>query len=119
MLNAVSDKPMYEQIKEAIRSEIFNGRLPNNAILPSVRQLAADLNVSAITTKRAYSDLEHEGLIYTSPGKGTFVRAPDKNLLAEQFRERQLTEFKECAEKLLDEGFSREELKNEIDKIRR
>ncbi len=65
---------MYEQIEDGIRKAICEGELQNHEMLPSVRQLAKDLNVSAITTKRAYIDLEHEGLIYTISGKGTFVR---------------------------------------------
>ncbi len=117
MLNAVSDKPMYEQIKEAVRNAILSGELPENSMLPSVRQLAADLNVSAITTKRAYSDLEHEGLIYTSSGKGTFVKSPDKNIIMEQYRQRRLAEFAQSAEKLLNEGFSEEELINAVKNI--
>ena len=114
-LNAASDKPMYEQIKEAVRNAILSGELREDTLLPSVRQLAADLNVSAITTKRAYSDLEHEGLIYTSSGKGTFVRSPDKNMIMEQYRQRRLAEFTQSAEKLLNEGFTAEEL---IDAVR-
>lgn len=114
MLNCASDKPMYEQIKEAVRNAILNGELEENSMLPSVRQLAADLNVSAITTKRAYSDLEHEGLIYTSSGKGTFVKSPDKNIIMEQYRQRRLAEFAQSAEKLLNEGFTEEELINAV-----
>lgn len=109
-LNNTSDKPMYEQIKEAVRNAILSGELSENTLLPSVRQLAADLNVSAITTKRAYSDLEHEGLIYTSSGKGTFVKSPDKNMIMEQYRQRRLAEFSRNAEALLSEGFTEEEL---------
>lgn len=116
-LNTASDKPMYEQIKEAVRNAILNGELEENTLLPSVRQLAADLNVSAITTKRAYSDLEHEGLIYTSSGKGTFVRSPDKNMIMEQYRQRRLAEFAQNAEKLLNEGFTENELINAVKKI--
>ena len=116
-LNTASDKPMYEQIKEAVRNAILNGELEENTLLPSVRQLAADLNVSAITTKRAYSDLEHEGLIYTSSGKGTFVNSPDKNMIMEQYRQRRLAEFSQSAEKLLNEGFTEDELINAVKKI--
>lgn len=109
-LNTASDKPMYEQIKEAVRNAILSGELAENSVLPSVRQLAADLGVSAITIKRAYSDLEHEGLLYTSSGKGTFVKSPDRNIIMEQYRQRKLAEFTQAAEKLISEGFSEEEL---------
>lgn len=114
MLNPAADKPMYEQIKESIRRAVFDGELADNELLPSVRQLAAQLNVSAITVKRAYTDLEHEGMIYTSAGKGTFVRAPDKNAAAEQYRQRRLSEFTQYADKLISEGFTPEELVNAL-----
>lgn len=88
-----SDKPMYEQIKEGIKQAIYKGQLKNNDLLPSVRQLAKDLNVSMITTKRAYSDLEEEGFIYTISGKGTFVKIED------------LTEIKSTRQKELSQEF--------------
>lgn len=117
VLNAASDKPMYEQIKDYIREAVLNGEIPDKTMLPSVRQLAAQLNVSAITTKRAYSDLEQEGLIFTSQGKGTFVNAPDAQALSRKFRQKKLEEFAEYSQKLLDEGFSKGELYNEINKL--
>ncbi|MCI7768384.1 MAG: GntR family transcriptional regulator [Oscillospiraceae bacterium] len=108
---------MYEQIKEKIRQAVINGELSDNEILPSVRQLAAQLNVSAITVKRAYSDLEHEGIIYTSAGKGTFVRAPDKSMVMEQYKQRRLAEFSQYADKMLSDGFTPEELIGAIKNI--
>jgi GntR family transcriptional regulator len=84
---------MYEQIKEGIKQAIYKGQLKNNDLLPSVRQLAKDLNVSMITTKRAYSDLEEEGFIYTISGKGTFVKIED------------LTEIKSTRQKELSQEF--------------
>ncbi len=90
-ISHTSEKPMYEQIKDGIRRAIYEGELKNNEMLPSVRQLAKDLNVSAITTKRAYIDLEHEGLVYTISGKGTFVRL-DKLDELQRGREKELLE---------------------------
>lgn len=66
---------MCEQIKEAIKNEIITQNLQAEEILPSIRLLAKELNISMITSKRAYIDLEHEGFIYTIPGKGTFVNS--------------------------------------------
>ena len=65
-----SDIPTYEQIKIQIKAQILDGRLAPNQPLTSMRQLARDLRVSVITTTRAYSDLEAEGLIYTVQGRG-------------------------------------------------
>lgn len=117
MLYPAADKPMYEQIKEYIRQAVIIGELADNEMLPSVRQLAAQVNVSAITVKRAYSDLEHEGIIYTSAGKGTFVRAPDKSAVMAQYKQRRLAEFSQYAQKMLSEGFSPEELMSAINNI--
>lgn len=80
-----SDLPMYEQIKLSIKESILAGKLNYNDALPSVRQLAKELNVSTITTKRAYQELEYENLTYSISGKGTFVNKINiKDLLAEK-----------------------------------
>ncbi|MBO4391271.1 MAG: GntR family transcriptional regulator [Lachnospiraceae bacterium] len=83
-INTKSAKPIYEQIEEQIREEIVAGRLKSGDMLPSIRALAGDLKISVITTKRAYADLEAEGLILSSPGKGFFVDHPDVQLLGEK-----------------------------------
>ncbi len=85
---------MYEQIEDGIKKAIYDGALQNNELLPSVRQLAKDLNVSAITTKRAYIDLEHEGLVYTISGKGTFVRLDKLSELQKNHENEMLDKFK-------------------------
>ncbi len=79
-----SGKPIYEQIEEQIRDEIVSGRLKEGEMLPSIRTLAGDLKISVITTKRAYADLEAEGMIYSTPGKGFFVDNPDMQYLSEK-----------------------------------
>ncbi len=105
------DKPIYEQISSQIRRQIMGGSLVAGTRLPSIRALANDLGVSVITTKRAYSDLESEGLIETVPGKGCFVAAADPRLL----RERRLREIEEhlgrAASLARDAGVSRDELR--------
>jgi len=65
--------PLYEQIVEGLKREISEGRLPPGAPLPSFRHLAVELMVSVITVKRAYEELEREGIIYRKQGWGTFV----------------------------------------------
>lgn len=65
--------PLYEQIVDAIRREVASGRLPAGTPMPSFRTLAAQLAVSLITVKRAYEELEHEGIILRHQGLGTFV----------------------------------------------
>ena len=107
--------PIYEQIKEQIRSAIINGELAEGEMLPSIRSLAADLKISVITTMRAYNDLESEGFIATMQGKGCFVLPKNK----EQIREQKLKEIEQhfieaiaCSELI---GLSESELKKVLD----
>ena len=66
-------EPMYRQIEEQLRDLILRGQLPAGTPLPSIRALTRDLACSVITTRRAYQDLENEGLIRTRQGMGTVV----------------------------------------------
>ncbi len=72
-LSTASPAALYEQIVTGIKREVSEGRIAPGSELPSFRQLAADLLVSVITVKRAYEELEREGLIYRKQGLGTFV----------------------------------------------
>ena len=79
-----SPDPIYEQIIRQIKTQIINGDLDEGAALPSIRKLAQELNISVITTKRAYDDLEREGFIDTVAGKGSFVAIQNKEFLKEK-----------------------------------
>lgn len=81
-------EPLYEQIKRQIRHALASGTLKPGDQLPSIRSLALDLQISVITTTRAYSDLEKEGLIYSAAGKGFFVRENIEDLLNEHLNTR-------------------------------
>lgn len=72
-LSPTVGKPMYLQIIEQVRHKVALGDWPPGTEMPSIRQLAADLSVSVITVKRAYQELEQEGVILTQPGRGSFV----------------------------------------------
>ena len=72
-LDLKSTIPIYEQIVEQVKSRIADGTYPSGTALPSIRALAKQLNISVITTKRAYAELEQLGLIETMAGKGSFV----------------------------------------------
>ena len=78
-----SQVPIYEQIVTQIKNLIINGSLSENEMLPSIRDLAKELQISVITTKRAYDELEREGYIVSIPGKGSYVAAKNKELLKE------------------------------------
>jgi GntR family transcriptional regulator len=72
-LSAAAGGPLYLQIVASLKREISEGRLEAGSALPSFRQLAEDLLVSVITVKRAYEELERDGIIYRRQGLGTFV----------------------------------------------
>lgn len=78
-----SNDPIYEQIVKQLKTQIINGELKPGSILPSIRSLARELQISVITTKRAYDELEKDGFIDTVGGKGTFVANQNKELLRE------------------------------------
>ncbi|MDD3613915.1 MAG: GntR family transcriptional regulator [Caldicoprobacterales bacterium] len=85
VLSYQSSIPIYEQIKEQIKASILSGELAEGMQLPSIRQLARDLKVSVITTTRAYSDLELEGFLQTVPGKGSYVKGIDSDLVKAKY----------------------------------
>ncbi|MGZ9585558.1 GntR family transcriptional regulator [Paenibacillus marinisediminis] len=79
-----TDEPIYAQIVRQIRNAIFSGELPAGSPLPSIRLLAKELQISVITTKRAYEELEREGLLDSVVGKGSFVSGANPELIREQ-----------------------------------
>ena len=83
LVSNASPAPIYEQIAEQIKAQIVNGQLAEGYALPSIRKLAKDLQVSVITTKRAYEELERGGFIHAVRGKGCFVAAQNLELLRE------------------------------------
>lgn len=84
LISNTSDMPIYAQISTQIKEQILNGVLEEGDSLPSIRGLAKDLQVSVITTKRAYDDLEKEAFIETMQGKGSFVTMQNKELIREK-----------------------------------
>jgi GntR family transcriptional regulator len=84
LISNSSGEPIYEQIINQIKGSILTGELTAGEPLPSIRNLAQELRISVITTKRAYEELEKEGFIETIPGKGSYVSAQNKELLKEK-----------------------------------
>ena len=109
-----SDIPTYEQIKMQIKAQILSGELSPDQPLTSMRQLARDLRVSVITTTRAYSDLEAEGLLYTVQGRGCFVKG-DADMVRRQYLSSIDEAFRTAAEKGRAAGLSLEELQNRLE----
>lgn len=84
IIRNVTNQPIYDQIYSQIKAQIIAGQLRPGEALPSIRALAKDLKISVITTKRAYDELEAEGLIDTVAGKGCFVAEKNLDLIREQ-----------------------------------
>lgn len=84
IISNTSGRPIYEQIKDQIKSAILSGEIDENALLPSLRQLARDLRISVLTTTRAYTELEQEGFITNVQGKGCYVMGRGSELIREQ-----------------------------------
>lgn len=99
-LSTENPDPMYRQVIDQVRDAIATGDLKPDQLLPSIRELALDLEVSVITIKRAYQDLESEGLIRTRRGMGSFVSAVDQDAL----RENKLTEISSELSRILAHG---------------
>ena len=110
IIKNVSEQPLYQQIKEQIRGGILRKELKEGEKLPSIRKLANDLQVSVLTTKRVYDELESEGFIVTQVGKGSFVASENMDMLSESKRhmvEKQLLEVWQTAKTF---GINKEEL---------
>ena len=105
-----SGKPIYEQITAQIKNMILSGQLSEGQALPSMRQLARDLRISVITTKRAYEDLEREGFLINVPGKGCFVAAKDPALLREETLRRIEAALAQAVDLAVSGGVSLQEL---------
>ena len=111
IINHSSMIPIYEQIVEQVKALIRNGKLKENDNLPSVRSLAKELKISALTVKKAYDNLENEGFTVTIHGKGTFVLAVNKEIFLEEAK-KEIEEYLEKAlQKAKQSGVSHKEVK--------
>ena len=100
MINHTSMQPIYEQIVDRIKYQVVHGELQGGEALPSVRTLAKELQISALTVKKAYDFLEGEGLVVTVHGKGSFISQTNEELLEEAGRR----EVEEALEKAINKG---------------
>ena len=116
ILSQTDGRPMYVQIIEQIKGRVQIGDWPRGFKLPSIREMAVATKVSVITVKRAYQELESEGVIITQQGKGSFI-ASTENLgskLKEQDMDKHLTEAMNIARSI---GMSIEELKERLSQL--
>lgn len=104
--------PIYEQIVDQIKMLIRNGELKENDNLPSVRALAKELKISALTVKKAYDDLESEGFTVTVHGKGTYVAATNTELLLEEQKKELEADLEQAIQKGRRCGICDEDIKS-------
>ena len=100
VLSPSSPEPMYRQVTDQVKDAIASGDLAPNERLPSIREMAQALNISVITIKRAYLDLENEGYIVTRAGLGSFVADVNRDAL----RREKLAEFRSELTRILKTG---------------
>lgn len=110
ILNHSSMVPIYEQLMEQIKSDIIQSELKEGEALPSVRTLAGELRISALTVKKAYDKLEEEGFVTTVHGKGTYVSASDKQLALEARQKAIEDDFDKVIDRALSMGMMKEEI---------
>lgn len=110
IINHSSMQPIYEQIVGQIKVKIMHGELEEGIALPSVRSLAKELKVSALTVKKAYDALEGEGFVNTVHGKGSFVASANQELMLEEKRKEVETDLELAIRKGKSCGMSCEEL---------
>ena len=110
IINNSSMQPIYDQIVTQIRGGIMCGELKEEEMLPSVRTLARELKVSALTVKKAYDALDAEGFIVTVHGKGSFVAAFNQNLLMEEKKKEMEADLEKAIRKGRSCGMSDQEI---------
>lgn len=112
-IDLTSRVPIYEQIYQKITELAISGTLKENSQLPSVRSLAKDARVNPNTVAKAYQELERRGIIYSVPGRGSFIASLDSTM----FHEATLKEFDQAALSAKKHGITADTLKEHIDKI--
>ncbi len=98
-----TSKPIYEQITSQIKQMIMSGELKSGESIPSMRSLAKSLHISVITVQKAYEDLQKDGFIETTVGRGSFVRADNKEYIQEE-KQREIESYLQKAIELSKEN---------------
>ncbi len=96
IISSHTGKPIYEQITSQIKAKVMSGELQSGESIPSMRALAKSLHISVITVQKAYEDLQRDGFIETTVGRGSFISAQNKDFYQEE-KQRQIEEHLEAA----------------------
>ena len=115
ILNHSSMIPIYEQVMGQMKSEIISGGLKSGEGLPSVRALAAELKISALTVKKAYDRLEEEGFIVTVHGKGSYVAEMDTGIAEEARRLEAENKLSQALDSVRAAGLTNDEIRSLVE----
>ena len=110
-IDLTSRTPIYEQIYNKTVELILKGELAENDQLPSVRSLAKEINVNPNTIAKAYTQLEHDGIIYSLSGRGSFIADINSGAIKNYV----LKDFDHCVSEAITVGITKTELKDRID----
>lgn len=110
IISSNTSKPIYEQITSQIKAMIMNGQLQTGESIPSMRALAKSIHVSVITVQKAYEDLQRDGFIETTVGRGSFVSAQNKDFFQEEQQRRVEEHLQEAADIARTSGISVDKL---------
>ena len=117
IINNTSMVPVYEQLVDQIKQEIIDGTLKEGEALPSVRNLAGELKISALTVKKAYDKLEEEGFTVTVHGKGSYVAETDRQLAIEARKKAVEDDFAASVSKARSVGLTDDDIREMIEII--
>ena len=116
-ISNANGEAIYLQIVNQIKTLILEGKLKEGEMLPSMRNLAVELHISFMTTKRAYEELERDGFIESFTGKGSFVKAQNTELFLEELIKQIEALLMEAGDKARKAGISNSELHELLDLV--
>ena len=116
VIDSRSRTPIYEQLLEQLRWQVTMGYLKPDEALPSVRSLSAELGINPNTIQKAYRQMEQEGLIYSRPGRGSFV-TPSVTEQRKKQQESQLLTLRKELERAKEIGILKEQIGNIVDSV--
>ena len=116
LVNSKSKQPLYEQLVEQLRRQLFLGAAQAGQALPSVRQLATELGINPNTIQKAYRRMEAEGMIVSVPGKGSFISDDLADMLKKQ-RDEQIQKTRQEILTCREMGLDKETIKRLTDEV--
>ena len=116
LVNPKSKQPLYEQLVDQLRKQLFLGVIEAGQALPSVRQLATELGINPNTIQKAYRRMEAEGMIISVPGKGSFISDDLADMLKKQ-RDEQLEKTRQQIKTCREMGLDRETIERLTDEV--